>query len=249
MDIENLIKDYLEGMSIKDIKVKYNISGDGTIYYYLKKYGINNRGKIKHYENPFLIESEERDYWLGWVFSDGHIHKGIRSNYIYLACLDVDILHKFKNFCGNRAKLNSFKYTTPVSKETKTMYKVVVNSKELVQYFEDNFHIVGKKSSTLNPDISLNWDLLRGILDGDGSFKKGVVLTSKSKKWIDKISSFYDIYNIHYTIIKDSAYRIGVYSRKDIIKIYHYLYDNASIWLDRKKIDLFRLAKEESLEK
>ena len=37
MDTKNLIKDYLNGLSIKDIKAKYNILGDGTIYYYLKK--------------------------------------------------------------------------------------------------------------------------------------------------------------------------------------------------------------------
>ena len=103
---------------------------------------------------------------------------------------------------------------------------------------------VGKKSRTLNPDIEINWDLLRGVLDGDGSFKKGVVLTSNSKDWINKIASFYDTFNIHYTITKDSAYRLGVYKRKDIITIYHNLYDNAPLFLERKKTDLFRLAGE-----
>ena len=244
MNTDLLIQDYKNGMPIKDIKEKYGLSGDGTIYYYLKKHGINNRGKETHYENPFLTKSKERDYWLGWIFSDGCIVKTQKHAYVYLACLDYDILLKFKDFCGERAKLNKFTYTTPVSRENKVMYKVVINSIELVKYFEENFHTVGKKSRTLNPNIEINWDLLRGILDGDGSFKKGVVLTSNSKDWIDKIASFYYTFSIHYTITKDSAYRLGVYKRKDIVTIYHNLYDNAPLFLERKKTDLSRLAGE-----
>lgn len=244
MDAELLKQDYLDGMSIQELKQKYGFKGDGTLYYYLKKLHVHNRGKSKPYDNPFLIKSPERDYWLGWIFSDGCIVKDNKHNYIYLACLDYDILIKFKEFCGKRAKMNKFNYITPVSKEEKTMYKVVINSCELVQYFENKFHTVGKKSKTLNPNVKMNWNLLRGALEGDGSFKKGVVLTSNSKKWIDKISKFYDSYNIHYTIVKDSAYRLGVYKKEDIKRIYHYLYDNTTLFLDRKKADLLRLAGE-----
>lgn len=244
MDINELRQDYISGMSIKDLKRKYNFVGDGTVYYHLKKAGVPNRGKIQHYENPFINESPERDYWLGWIFSDGNITKTNKHNFVYLACLDYEILLKFKEFCGDRAKLNRFKYITPVSKEEKTMYKVVINSTELVEWFSINYHTVGKKSSTLNPNIEMNWNLLRGVLDGDGSFKKGVVLTSNSKKWIEKIALFYEQHDIHYTIIKDSAYRLGVYKKKDLEKIYHYLYDNTSLYLERKRADLHRLAME-----
>jgi hypothetical protein len=249
MDTENLKIDYLKGCSIKELQEKYKFKGVGTLYYYLKKLGINNRGKIKHYENPFLKESKERDYWLGWIFSDGCVVNTPRNKFVYLACLDFDILLKFKEFCGDRAKLNKFEYITPVSKEKRVMYKVVINSTELVQYFSEIHHISGNKASTLNPDIEINWDLLRGALDGDGSFKKGVVLTSNSKQWIYKVSEFYNSYNIHYTIVKDTAYRLGVYKKEDIRKIYKYLYSNTNLYLARKERDLYRLAKEESLEK
>lgn len=244
MNVEDLKQDYLNGLSIKDLKRKYGFKGDGNIYYYLKKLGVNKRGYTKHYDNPFLIDSPERDYWLGWIFSDGCIVNDKTHSYIYLACLDYDILLKFKKFCGDRAKLNSFKYITPISKEIKTIYKVVINSKELVEYFSNNFHTVGKKAHTLNPDLKLNWNLLRGVFDGDGSFKKGVVLVSCSKLWINKIASFYDTYDLHYTLSKDSAYRLGIYKKEYIKKVYHYLYDNATVWLNRKKTDLYRLAME-----
>ena len=210
---------------------------------------IKNHGNIIHYNNPFKIDSPERDYWLGWILSDGCVFKDTTHAYVYLACLDLDILLKFKEFCGDRAKLNQFKYTTPVSKEHKTMFKVVINSIELVEWFEKKFHTVGKKSNTLNPDIEMNWNLLRGALDGDGSFKKGVVLVSSSKKWIDKVASFYESFNLRYTIVKDSAYRISIYRKEDILRVYHYLYDNTNLYLERKKTDLYRLASMGVLEK
>lgn len=205
---------------------------------------INNHGNIIHYNNPFEIDSPERDYWLGWILSDGCIVKDATHAYVYLACLDLDILLKFKEFCGSRAKLNKFKYITPKSKETKIMYKVVINSQELVAFFANNYGICGKKSSTMNPPIDINWNILRGVFDGDGSFKKGVVLTSKSEQWINKIKAFYDSLHIHYTCPCDTAYRLSVYRKEDIKRIYHYLYDNQTLYLDRKKQDLSRLAEE-----
>ena len=160
---------------------------------------INNHGNIIHYNNPFEINSPERDYWLGWILSDGCVVKDATHAYVYLACLDLDILLKFKEFCGSRAKLNKFKYITPKSKETKIMYKVVINSQELVTFFANNYGICGKKSRTMNPPIDINWNILRGVFDGDGSFKKGVILTSNSEQWINKIKAFYDSLHIHYT--------------------------------------------------
>lgn len=203
---------------------------------------VSKNGNLKHYNNPFETYSPERDYWLDWIFSDGCIVKDKKHAYVYLACLDFDILLKFKEFCGERAKLNSFKYTTPKSRETKTMYKVVINSQELVVFFANNYNLCGKKSSTLNPPIELNWDIMRGVYDGDGSFKKGVVVTTCSEDFKNKIISFYDMYNLHYTVIKDSAYRIAIYRKYDIKRIFHFLYDNQTLYLDRKKQDLSRLA-------
>lgn len=205
---------------------------------------ISRNGNLKHYNNPFENYSPERDYWLGWIFSDGCIVYDKTHAYVYLACLDYDMLLKFKEFCGERAKLNSFKYTTPKSKQERIMYKVVINSQELVAFFANNYNLCGKKSRTLNPPIELNWDIMRGIYDGDGSFKKGVVITTCSEEFKNKIIRFYDSYDLHYTVVKDSAYRIGIYRKYDIKRVFHLLYDNQILYLDRKKQDLRRLAME-----
>jgi hypothetical protein len=238
MDTKQLVQDYIDGMSIKELQQKHNFKGVGTLYYYLKKFNVPKKGKVINYENPFLTESAERDYWLGWIFSDGCVYQDDKHSYVYLGCLDLNILLKFKEFCGDRAKLNKFKYVTPKSKQEKILYKVVINSIELTNYFKNTFGIVGKKSSTLNPDIPITWDLLRGALDGDGTFKKGVVLVSNSKEWVNKIAKFYDDHKLHYTIQKSDSYRICIYKKTDLEKVYHYLYDSATIYLERKKIDL-----------
>lgn len=122
------------------------------------------------------------------------------------------------------------------------MYKVVINSQELVVFFANNYNLCGKKSSTLNPPIELNWNIMRGVYDGDGSFKKGVVVITCSEDFKNKITTFYDKYNLHYTITKDSAYRIAIYRKYDIKRVFHFLYDNQTLYLDRKKQDLSRLA-------
>lgn len=203
---------------------------------------ISKNGNLKHYINPFESNSPERDYWLGWIFSDGCIVNDRTHSYVYLACLDNDILLKFKEFCGDRAKLNKFKYVTPKSKQERIMHKVVINSKELVVFFANNYGLCGKKARTLNPQIELNWNIMRGLFDGDGSFKKGAVLTTCSENFKNKIIKFYDSYNLHYTVIKDSAYRIAIYRKYDVTRVFHLLYDNQTLYLERKKQDLFRLA-------
>lgn len=239
--MEKLIEDYQAGMPIKDLSTKYRVSV-GSIYYHLKKQNIHKRGYIIHYDNPFTIDSPERDYWLGWIFSDGCIVNTPKHKYVYLACLDLDILLKFKTFCGDRATLTNFSYITPVSKEKRIMHKVCINSSELSDYFKQTYGTANKKAASLNPNIELNWDVLRGAYDGDGSFKKGVVITSMSKLWIDKICKFYDSYDLHYTLIYDTGYRLAIYKKKDVTKVYHYLYDNQNLYLQRKKNDLSRLA-------
>lgn len=203
---------------------------------------VSKNKNLKHYNNPFEIKSTERDYWLGWIFSDGCIVNDKTHSYVYLACLDNDILLKFKSFCGDRAKLNKFKYITPKSKQERIMYKVVINSQELVAFFANNYGLCGKKARTLNPPIELNWDIMRGLYDGDGSFKKGVVLTTCSEAFKDKIIKFYDSFNFHYTVTKDLAYRISIYRKCDMQKVFHFLYDNQILYLERKKQDLIRLA-------
>ena len=42
---------------------------------------IKNHGNIIHYDNPFKIDSPERDYWLGWILSDGCIFSLFRFRY------------------------------------------------------------------------------------------------------------------------------------------------------------------------
>lgn len=205
---------------------------------------VSKHGNLKHFDNPFENLTPETYYWLGWIFSDGCVQSRGNSHYVYLACRDEEIILAFKNFCGDRAKIHNFTYITPVSKETKVIYRAIINSQELVTYFANTYGIIGKKSTSLNPEIEINWDLLRGVYDGDGSFKKGVVLTSKSKNWIDKIADFYKANNIHYTIIYDTAYRLAVYKKEDIKRIFHYLYNNSTLYLQRKKEDLSRLARE-----
>ena len=123
------------------------------------------------------------------------------------------------------------------------MYQVSFTNIEVENWLrrKGNFNNKSYECKIYTP---INWNILRGVFDGDGSFKRGVVLTSNSEQWINKIKAFYDSLHIHYTCSYDTAYRLSVYRKEDIKRIYHYLYDNQTLYLDRKKQDLSRLAEE-----
>lgn len=155
MDLEKVFEDYYSGMNIKELCKKHNMKGSGSLYYHLKKHNKPNRGKEIPYDNPFLNDSKERDYWLGWLFSDGHVTNGPTHHMVYLACLDKEIVEGFKSFCGERAIYSNFTYITPVSKETRIIHKTSVYSKELTEFMSSTYGISGKKAANLNPNIKI----------------------------------------------------------------------------------------------
>lgn len=80
--IDEYIQMYDNKPSITKLSKKYNISAK-TISDRLKSLGIkviNHQNKTKFNESIFdSIDSEEKAYWLGFIFADGYI-SGYNSN-------------------------------------------------------------------------------------------------------------------------------------------------------------------------
>ena len=53
------------------------------------------------------------------------------------------------------------------------MYKAALYSKNLAYWFKEELGIDNIKHHTLNPNIEINWDIIRGFFYGDGSSSKG----------------------------------------------------------------------------
>lgn len=118
---QTFIEEYKNGKSMRQMERDYGVSR-AIISKFLEKVGVkttkgNHYRKYVHQYDYFNeIDSEEKAYWLGFMFADGYIcnHEnryGEDSFGITLHAKDVDTLEKFKR------SISSTNPITDVSKE------------------------------------------------------------------------------------------------------------------------------------
>lgn len=225
-----------------------------TIAAWMKKFEIESVGsqgarKNKFNENFFeTIDSEEKAYWLGFIYADGCIYKGSdKKSYrlqINLKLDDIDMLRKFQNSIESSYKIqekaigNTFACLLKVN-STKMcedlMDKGVFPRKSLKLKFPSN-EIVPKY---------LVRHFIRGYFDGDGSISK---IKDKNHYKIDICSNEEFLIELEKHLIEAGTSKFS-YDRKkqtkavslksardNTIKIfYEYAYADATMFLERKK--------------
>lgn len=246
-EISDIIELYNSGQSCKLIAQKYNCTG-GMVQYQLKKQGLTLRsGKgIKHSIKHRVVELDvwkskegtpDFDYFIGMLASDGCIV----HTCIALELKDKEILDHYNSFLGNVCNINS-----RVSKVNGNIYyNIKYKNEDIVEYLKD-FGIVPRKTNTLKLKY-INWNVLRGIFDGDGSIMQDprtpcsfkFQITSGSIEFIEQLEEFYNSNGISYYITEYSGdnshwYNITVGQGKDIFKIYENMYKDTSCYLSRK---------------
>jgi len=179
------------------------------------------------------------DYFLGLLATDGCI----TDNKIVLdfAEQNKELLYYWNEFLGNKCNI-----TVSIHKVFKTpQYRIAFRNVKIVEYL-GTFGIVPRKTHSLTLKY-INWDILRGIIDGDGcvSFRNNgttllVEITSGCREFLEQIQTFYDQNDIR-SYLKESnntqnpTYNLLVYNSEDIIKIYENLYTGAHFFLKRKE--------------
>lgn len=234
--IEKFIQMYDNGIPNKEIGDYFGIKPN-TVCYWAKKLGCKMRGsgRKNKYHNPFEPKSPERDYWLGYLFADGHIQRGV----IDLYSVDLDVIEAYKNFVQGIGTITTENYTV-TSGEIHTIYKYHIYSVDISEWFMNEFNISSTKHHNLNPSIGINWDILRGYFDGDGSAHKvrGFTLNSSSEIWINRIWNFIkEELDIEAKINQYlECYKLCIWSKEDLTKLIPKLYQNNTFCLARKKI-------------
>lgn len=233
-DRKAILKDmYLRNCTYEEMRNALN-SKDATINYWVKKLNLPMRGSGRNnvYKNPFLVDSPERDYWLGYLFADGHIGQ----NHIELSTKEIDVVNAFNKFCGGICKIYKRPYTIK-SGEVRTMYRVYIQSIDMYKWFVDTYKIDSKKHHTLNPDINLNWNILRGYFDGDGNAHKngGWTITSCSLTWINRCAKFLKDNGVRTTLntYKD-CYKLSVWTKEHLHILVPLLYKDKGFYLQYK---------------
>lgn len=228
-------------VEIADIFSTYNTS--------IRRVLERNSVKIRSYsESHRFVELEDIsskegtndfDYFIGLLATDGCV----TDNKVVLDFSEdnKELLDYWNEFLGNKCNIN-----VSIHKVFKVpQYRISFRNKEVVNYLFD-FGIVPRKSFSLRLKY-INWDVLRGIIDGDGyvsttntghTVKLGI--TSACKDFLVQIQDF--LKNEGFTsFINESnrnqnpVYDLFVYKTEDLIEIYKHLYDNAHYFLKRKR--------------
>lgn len=228
---QNLFKKmYLSNCTYNEMYKALNCKG-GTLTYWVHKLNLPMRGSGRNntLENKFIERTPESDYWLGYIFADGHINCSNRQYIIQLASEKSYVISKFKKwYDSNKVHENSWEYTLKDG-STKRMYTASINSKSITSWFHNNLNIAAKKHHNLNPNISITWDIIRGYFDGDGSASKGEwQLKSCSKVWLERIQRFLLQYNIE-SKLKQSyldCWGLYIYDKENLKKIVPLMYKN-----------------------
>lgn len=215
---------------------------------------INKQNDPKFDEHVFdVIDTEEKAYWLGFIFADGSIRskdklkKSAYSLEISLNLSDKEHLNKLSKF---------FKHQNPnIVKVSNTNFKncqrcrFIVSSKHLWNTLND-FGCTPNKSLTLKfpnksifKDSSLIRHFIRGYFDGDGCFSRYVHKTIVSPiisiiGTPEFLTSLQEHINIRSYLYQDKRHtdrtKYLIFHKEEGIQLINYLYNNSSIYLNRK---------------
>lgn len=254
-----LIVLYQSGLSLRQLEKRLHHDRN-TLSKMLKEEGINirtnsiNSRRYHHDENFFeKIDTEEKAYWLGFIYADGFIESkrlgcGEQKIGITLKETDVKHLYKFKEHIG--ASNPIYCYAGSGYNKEGRCAKILLTSQKTVNDLK-NKGVVEQKTLKLvfpNEDIvpkNLLRHFIRGYFDGDGS------ISYYSRKGINKVSRNYLVgftgtYDMLYGILRffnktqikicssKNVFQINIGGNKQLRCILKMLYDEAHIYLDRK---------------
>lgn len=261
----DIIPLYEKGISLTKIAEQFKTTRN-TLSKHLKRAGytiINHQNKTKFNENIFdVIDTEEKAYWLGFIFADGYIDSSPllptkKSRYTFEVSLkgnDIEHLDKFNNFMEhnkNNVKLGEIRYNNKIV--TRCRWGIV--NKHLWERLNELGCIPNKStilsfpSKTVFKNNSLIISFIRGYFDGDGCLS--YIKTNHSEtpnysvvcsflgtfEFLSKIKEILEDYQIYSGSIKQDN-RSNVYelkfSQNNSRKLLKLLYENSTIYLDRK---------------
>lgn len=246
IEIQNLIISlYKQSKKIKDIAKDCNVSVS-TIDRVLNKENIErkretgpkNEQKINFNENYFSkIDSEQKAYWLGFIFADGSVQLR-NGSYIFSLNLAKKDGHHIELF-------NRHIESSHIVKERKVCKSLRITRKKFVK---DLIRLGCVPNKTFNlkwPSINKKFyrDFVRGFIDGDGCWglNKGFIYFSilcADKNFIlSLISHIENKCNIKLKLKKrpdENVYRFLCYGNK-CEYIYKYLYYDDCLCLKRKQ--------------
>jgi hypothetical protein len=235
-----------------------------SIHYYINKYDLKviNKTRIYHCNDNYFnnIDTEKKAYILGFIIADGHISKENRlcfSNSID----DISIFEEIRSEISPNSKIHLKKYNQG-AKTRKEQCILRIKSNILCEQLRDKYNICNNKTHdtkfTFNLDLipeELKVHFIRGFFDGDGSISfyetKGTIFfnfsfISTSFNFVNQVAQLFENnFKVKKVIRKIQGKTINWFTlrfdydrhrAREIQKIYEFLYQDATIFLERKRI-------------
>ena len=237
---------YESGCTISQICELAKIS-NGSVYKILNINKIPlNRKRLYSVDDDFFetINTIEKAYILGFIIADGHnnIPKNLLS--IQLHPQDTDILEKINTAMGSTNPIHFYQY----GKTKKAC--LGINSKQICSDLLNLGITQNKTYDVIIPKITpeLLKYLVLGIFDGDGSisidnarYNKGNLTITGTKEIIQTISELIKTEcNVNTYIYErhkerdNNNYTLSICGNLQIIRLLDWLYDDTTIFLNRK---------------
>lgn len=205
------------------------------------------------------IDSREKAYWLGFLYADGNVfirkpneeHTKGGTVEFSLKKDDEYVLYNFRaDIKGNMPiKYRDIKLNDKIFPACRMNIGSIEMCNDLI-----NQGCVPNKSLVLEFPKNISFELyshfIRGYIDGDGSvifkiygkYPTFFVTLLGTYNFLNECKNIFKLNGIESHDIKpemSNAYRLGIYNKDNLTKLYNYLYKDANRFLDRK-IDLFR---------
>jgi hypothetical protein len=244
---KEVIEKYNEFKNIHRVADYFEVSTT-PISRIIKNSGIeltNRRYKVNHdYFN--VIDTQEKAYWLGFLYADGYIRerKSGNSLELKLSVKDYEHLLLFRECIESNhlIKESQSKVNYGGGISISNMVHLAMYSSKLVNSIRKQ-GIHSRKTFTIErPNIEKGMmpHFIRGYFDGDGSF------SFNPEKYSIKtqiVSASEDFKKFIINELEDNNIKINLYSdiklqiqnKLDNKKFYDYIYNNAKIYLKRKK--------------
>ena len=197
---------------------------------------MSAKNVLRYFKN---IDTEEKAYWLGFLYADGSVSSAEDKIELGLAEKDLHQLEKFKESLGLTNKI--------CYREATKSYRISFRSQSCKQDLIKQ-GCVPKKSLILKfpteeqVPFYLMKHFIRGYFDGDGwftntpdCFQVGLIGTSDFINGflnvVDNINKTNKLFDVH-RIDGAKRYIFGAY--QDVLNFLNWIYKDANIYLDRK---------------
>lgn len=241
---ELALEDYISSsITMRELGLKHNINR-AFLAGFLTARGVDLYSRKSNVNNFIFekIDSEEKAYWLGFMYADGNIQydesKNINRIELGLQARDRSHLVKFKNFLQStrdpkfREKTNSYRVMFSCKNMCEDLIKLGCTPRKSLTLKFPSYNQVPKK---------LIKHFVRGYFDGDGSIslKENSIIVNISilgtKEFLEQmlIES-----KINESLKKDSRHENNTFyikfNTKNGLDFLNWMYNESNIHLDRK---------------